>query len=195
MIDELEASNAFHHVAERDELFQIDVPMLAGFCEQIIELSDRPRVRVLPRIDRFDRFVSVIVYVPRDQYDSDARERIGAYLKDVFDARLSAYYPAFLEGGVARVHFVLGRSSERRRASPRTRWKTRCAQSLPAGRIALRRSWASRRCRCTRRMPIATTSPRKRRWRILPISSPAATTIRSISISTSATVSPATTCR
>ncbi len=97
----------------RDELFQIDVPMLAGFCEQIIELNDRPRVRVLPRIDRFDRFVSVIVYVPRDQYDTDARGRIGAYLKDVFDARLSAYYPAFPEGGVARVHFVLGRSGSR----------------------------------------------------------------------------------
>ena len=97
----------------RDELFQVDVPMLAGFCEQIIELSDRPRVRVLPRIDRFDRFVSVLVYVPRDQYDTDARGRIGAYLKDVFDARLSAYYPAFPEGGVARVHFVLGRSGGR----------------------------------------------------------------------------------
>ena len=95
----------------RDELFQVDVPMLAGFCEQIMELNDRPRVRVLPRIDRFDRFVSVMVYVPRDQYNSDARERIGAYLKDVFDARLSAYYPAFPEGGVARVHFVLGRST------------------------------------------------------------------------------------
>ncbi|MCP5001423.1 MAG: NAD-glutamate dehydrogenase [Hyphomicrobiales bacterium] len=97
----------------RDELFQIDVPMLAGFCEQIIELNDRPRVRVLPRIDRFDRFVSVLVYVPRDQYDTDARGRIGAYLKDMFDARLSAYYPAFPEGGVARVHFVLGRSGGR----------------------------------------------------------------------------------
>ncbi|MDF2370859.1 MAG: NAD-glutamate dehydrogenase [Rhizobiaceae bacterium] len=97
----------------RDELFQIDAPMLAGFCEQILELNDRPRVRVLPRIDRFDRFVSVLVYVPRDQYDSIARERISAYLKDVFEARLSAYYPAFPEGGVARVHFIMGRSAGR----------------------------------------------------------------------------------
>ena len=94
----------------RDELFQVDVPMLAGFCEQIIELSDQPRVRVLPRIDRFDRFVSVIVYVPRDQYDSDARERISAYLKRVYDARVSAFYPAFPEGRLARVHFIMGRS-------------------------------------------------------------------------------------
>ena len=94
----------------RDDLFQIDAPLLARFCSQINDLSDRPRVRVLPRIDRFDRFVSLIVYVPRDQYDSIARERIGAYFKTVYNGRVSAYYPAFPEGGVARVHFIIGRS-------------------------------------------------------------------------------------
>jgi len=94
----------------RDDLFQIDATLLTRFCTQINDLTDRPRVRVLPRIDRFDRFVSVIVYVPRDQYDSIARERIGAYLKLVYDGRVSAFYPAFPEGGVARVHFIIGRS-------------------------------------------------------------------------------------
>ncbi|MFD1330147.1 NAD-glutamate dehydrogenase [Mycoplana ramosa] len=94
----------------RDDLFQIDTGLLATFCEQINELSDRPRIRVLPRIDHFDRFVSVIVYVPREQYDSDVREKIGTYLKTVYDGRVSAYYPAFPEGGLARVHFIIGRS-------------------------------------------------------------------------------------
>ena len=94
----------------RDDLFQIDVKLLASFCEQINELADRPRIRVLPRIDHFDRFVSVIVYVPREQYDSDVREKIGTYLKTVYDGRVSAYYPAFPEGGLARVHFIIGRS-------------------------------------------------------------------------------------
>ena len=94
----------------RDDLFQIDTGLLANFCEQINELSDRPRIRVLPRIDRFDRFVSVIVYVPREQYDSDVREKIGNYLKSAYDGRVSAYYPAFPEGGLARVHFIIGRS-------------------------------------------------------------------------------------
>ncbi|MCA1493317.1 NAD-glutamate dehydrogenase [Ensifer sp. NBAIM29] len=94
----------------RDDLFQIDVGLLAAFCEQINELGDRPRVRVLPRIDHFDRFVSVIIYVPREQYDSSVREKIGDYLKTVYDGRVSAYYPAFPEGGLARVHFIIGRS-------------------------------------------------------------------------------------
>lgn len=95
----------------RDDLFQIDVGLLAAFCEQINELGDRPRIRVLPRIDHFDRFVSVIVFVPREQYDSDVREKIGDYLKTVYDGRVSAYYPAFPEGGLARVHFIIGRSA------------------------------------------------------------------------------------
>jgi glutamate dehydrogenase len=94
----------------RDDLFQIDAGVLAGFCEQIMDLADRPRVRALARIDHFDRFVSVLVYVPRDQYDSEVREKIGTYLKTVYDGRVSAYYPAFPEGGVARVHFIIGRS-------------------------------------------------------------------------------------
>ncbi|WEX09712.1 NAD-glutamate dehydrogenase [Chelativorans sp. AA-79] len=94
----------------RDELFQIGVPRLRKHAEAILALGERPRVRVLYRIDQFDRFVSVLVFVPRDRYDSEVRGRIGHYLKTVFEGRLSAYYPAFPEGSLARVHFIIGRS-------------------------------------------------------------------------------------
>src|SRR5690606_2761952 len=93
----------------RDELFQISVPILRKHAEAILALGERPRVRALFRVDQFDRFVSVIVFVPRDRYDSEVRERIGAYLKTAFDGRVSAYYPAFPEGTLARVHFIIGR--------------------------------------------------------------------------------------
>jgi len=94
----------------RDELFQIGVPILRKHAEAILALGERPRVRVLYRVDQFDRFVSVIVFVPRDRYDSRVREEIGSYLKTAFKGRLSAYYPAFPEGVLARVHFIIGRS-------------------------------------------------------------------------------------
>ena len=42
----------------------------SSFALAIMQLDERPRVRVLARRDRFDRFVSVIVFVPRDRYDS-----------------------------------------------------------------------------------------------------------------------------
>jgi len=94
----------------RDELFQVPVPLLRKHAEAILALVERPRVRALVRVDQFDRFVSVMTYVPRDRYDSRVREKIGAYLKTAFEGRLSAYYPAFPEGGLARVHFIIGRS-------------------------------------------------------------------------------------
>ncbi|MBZ9919836.1 NAD-glutamate dehydrogenase [Mesorhizobium sp. BR1-1-12] len=94
----------------RDELFQVPVPILRKHAAAILGLVERPRVRALVRADQFDRFVSILVFVPRDRYDSVVREKVGTYLKTVFEGRLSAYYPAFPEGGLARVHFIIGRS-------------------------------------------------------------------------------------
>jgi glutamate dehydrogenase len=92
----------------RDDLFQIDVKTLTRNAEIILALGERPRVRVLPRIDPFGRFASIIVYVPRERYDSVVREKMGSYFASVYDGHVSAYYPAFPEGTLARVHFIIG---------------------------------------------------------------------------------------
>ncbi len=93
----------------RDELFQIGVEQLFEFATAIAGLYDRPRVRVLPRIDRFDNFVSILVYVPRDRYDGEARARITRYLAQIYDGRVSAFYPHFPEGELVRLHVIIGR--------------------------------------------------------------------------------------
>jgi glutamate dehydrogenase len=93
----------------RDELFQIDEDTLYQFAMLILQLDERPRIRVLSRYDRFDRFVSVFVFVPRDRYNSTVRTAIGRYLAEVYHGRVSAYYPFFPEGPLVRVHFIIGR--------------------------------------------------------------------------------------
>jgi glutamate dehydrogenase len=93
----------------RDELFQIDEETLHHFALAILQLDERPRVRVLPRRDRFDRFVSVLVYIPRERYDSQIRARIGDYFAAAFKGRVRAFYPFFPEGPLVRVHFIIGR--------------------------------------------------------------------------------------
>ena len=93
----------------RDELFQIDEDTLYQFAIAILQLDERPRVRVLPRPDRFDRFVSILVYIPRDRYDSEIRAKIGDYLATVFKGRVRAFHPFFPEGPLVRVHFIIGR--------------------------------------------------------------------------------------
>src|SRR6185312_16357716 len=49
-------ANVLEHYP-RDELFQIDEDTLYSFATAILQLDERPRVRVLARHDRFDRFV------------------------------------------------------------------------------------------------------------------------------------------
>ena len=103
-------ANVLEHYP-RDELFQVDEDTLYSFALAILQLDERPRVRVLARRDRFDRFVSVLVYVPRERYDSHIRVKIGAYLARAFIGRVSAFYPYFPdEGPLVRVHFIIGRS-------------------------------------------------------------------------------------
>jgi glutamate dehydrogenase len=93
----------------RDELFQIDEDTLYHFALTVLQLDEHPRVRVLARRDRFDRFVSVLVYVPRERYDSHIRAAIGKYLAEVFAGHVSAFYPFFPDGPLTRVHFIIGR--------------------------------------------------------------------------------------
>jgi glutamate dehydrogenase len=128
-------ANVIEHYP-RDELFQVDEDTLYQNAIAILQLDERPRVRVLPRRDRFDRFVSVLVYVPRERYDSDIRAKIGAYLASIFVGRVSAYYPFFPEGPLVRVHYIIGRSGGAPVEIPRTKLESEVAdivRSWPDG--------------------------------------------------------------
>ncbi|MFG1461636.1 NAD-glutamate dehydrogenase [Xanthobacter sp. DSM 24535] len=98
----------------RDDLFQIDPTTLLVFARDILSLYDRPRVRVLPRVDAFDRFVSVLVYVPRERFDAALRDKIGARLAAAFGGHVSAASPSFLSDvPLTRVHYIIGRREGR----------------------------------------------------------------------------------
>jgi glutamate dehydrogenase len=95
----------------RDELFQIDEDTLFHFASIIVQLNERPRVRVLPRFDWFERFVSVLVYVPREPYGSGARAVIGRLLATAFNGEVASFVPFFPEGPLVRVHFTITRTA------------------------------------------------------------------------------------
>ena len=78
----------------RDELFQVGEDTLYSFAIEIMNLSERPRICALARQDEFDRFTSVLVFVPKDRYDTVVRRRIGEFLAGVYQGRVSAAYPA-----------------------------------------------------------------------------------------------------
>jgi glutamate dehydrogenase len=70
---------ALMHVLEtypRDELFQSTVAELVRTTRGIVNLYERQRVRLFARRDPYQRFFSCLLYVPRDRYNTQVRERI-----------------------------------------------------------------------------------------------------------------------
>src|ERR1700749_4737805 len=76
----------------------------------ILNLGQRPKVRLFLRFDRFDRFVSALVFIPRERYSGQARERIHGLLAQAFDGRKSAATPMLDDEALARIHYIIGRN-------------------------------------------------------------------------------------
>ena len=96
----------------RDELFRIGDRMLAQWAREILDLDLRPRVRLFARRDRFDRFVSALVYVPRERFSTKIRVEIGEALARAYKGHISAFTPFFPEASLIRVHYIVGRSED-----------------------------------------------------------------------------------
>ena len=91
----------------RDELFQIDIESLTETGLGILRLYKRPRVKLFLRRDRFDRFISALLFIPRDRFNSDIRERAGQLIADTFNGRVLSFAPFFGDAALVRVHFII----------------------------------------------------------------------------------------
>ena len=91
----------------RDELFQISDDDLYKISLGILHLQERQRTALFTRIDPFERFVSCLVYVPRDRYDTALRKRIQRILEASFGGPCSAFYTLLDESMLARVQFII----------------------------------------------------------------------------------------
>ncbi len=102
---------ALTHILEtypRDELWQIDVDSLTRIATGILALQERPRFRLFARKDTFDRYFSLLVYMPRERLSTELRERFAALLCEAVNGRLSSYYTEVGHSSLARVQFILG---------------------------------------------------------------------------------------
>ncbi len=94
----------------RDELFQISEDELFETAMGILRLGGRPKIKLFLRFDRFDRFVSALLFAPRDHVNGELREKIHAILARALDGRMSASYPAIDESNLVRIHYIIGRN-------------------------------------------------------------------------------------
>ena len=104
---------ALMHILEtypRDELFQISDDDLFQTAMGILHLQERQRVVLFLRRDPFERFMSCLIYVPRDRYDTNLRARFQKILSETFDGEVTSFTAQLSEAVLARLHITIATS-------------------------------------------------------------------------------------
>ena len=91
----------------RDELFQIDVDELYTTAMGILRLGERQRTRLFLRRDAFGRFVSCLVYVARESFNTGLRARIQTLLTEALHGVSSEFSVQLSDSPLARVMIVV----------------------------------------------------------------------------------------
>ncbi len=102
---------ALRHVMDtwpRDELFQAPEAAILAGASRALDLRLRPRTALVLRLDPFERFVSAIVWLPRDVFDTRLREHVGGLLARAYAGRISAFYIALGDEPLARINYIIG---------------------------------------------------------------------------------------
>ena len=91
----------------RDELFQIDSDDLYRISTGILHLQERQRIALFTRRDAFERFVSCIVYCPRDRFTTRLRRKFQTILADAINGEVQAHYTQIGDSPLARLYVIV----------------------------------------------------------------------------------------
>jgi glutamate dehydrogenase len=91
----------------RDEVYQVSEEELYDISMGILQLQERQRIAAFVRKDVFDRFVSALIYLPRDRFTPEVRDRIKTILERAFNGEVTAHYQHVTDSPLARGHFII----------------------------------------------------------------------------------------
>jgi glutamate dehydrogenase len=90
----------------RDELFQMDEERLFQTAMGIVSLESKPQVKLFVRPDPFGRFVSAMIYIPRERFSSDLRGEMIRIIERAYGGRTTAFYTQLTDSPLARLHIL-----------------------------------------------------------------------------------------
>jgi len=95
------------HTLPRDEMFQATEDEMLSIALGILSIEERQQLRVFARRDAYGRFVSVLVYAPRERYNTELRLQMQQILMDALQGLSSEFNVQFSDSVLARVHFII----------------------------------------------------------------------------------------
>lgn len=91
----------------RDELFQTSGDDLLQTSLGILHLGERQRFRLFVRRDPFQRFMSCLIYAPREHYTTELRQKWQAILLQAFNGSGSEFNVHLSESALARIQMTV----------------------------------------------------------------------------------------
>ncbi|MEV5889714.1 NAD-glutamate dehydrogenase [Nonomuraea fuscirosea] len=120
----------------RDELFQTSVDQLLPIAMGVLRLRERKQVKLFLRRDDYGRYISCLIYLPRDRYTTKVRLKMEEVLLKALGGRSLDYSAMIGESVLARLHVVV--RGERGTPLPRPSVDV---EELEARLAAITRSW------------------------------------------------------
>lgn len=129
----------------RSDLFQYSDEDLFETALGILQIRGSQRVALFTRRDPFNRFVSCLIYIPRERYTSQLRATMRRIVEDGLGARVSVFYLQVSDEAHARLQFIVPtppgaplefdrEAIERRLASAARDWRDALRQALEDNR-------------------------------------------------------------
>ena len=91
----------------RDDLIQGAEDELLEISMGIFYMQERRRIRMFARMDMYHRFISCLVYVPKERVNTELRLAMQDVLKESFNAQEITFTNYFSESVLARIHFMI----------------------------------------------------------------------------------------
>lgn len=125
------------HILEtlpRDDLFQATHEELVELTTGILHLQERKQIRLFVRKDSYGRYISCLVYVPRDIFNTELTLEMQDVLLHAFQGTESSFTTYFSDSVLARIHFIV-------RVNPKLPVEYN-VKAIESKLIAVARSWA-----------------------------------------------------
>ena len=91
----------------REELFEISAEELTPIALGVLRLSERKQTRLFLRRDRYGRYMSCLVYLPRDRYTTKVRLRAQGILREALHGVSVDYSATVGDSALARLYVVV----------------------------------------------------------------------------------------
>lgn len=95
----------------RDELFYLDEDQIYEISQNVLNMNDKHSLSLLLRPDIYGRYITIMVFLPKEKYSFDLKERFKRILQEKFQGKISSGNVLLGELDYARLIFVVSFSS------------------------------------------------------------------------------------